>query len=182
VIVVMSSSSPVASIAVYGRNGELKAVRRGESRRQASALICGWYDELVGAAIPDLFVADVGPGSFTGVRVAVVMAQSYAFVHHRNCAAISSFDLIANEGTRFVPAHGDFYWVRDGDGTPEKREGLPETGLGYGGGQTGYPDAGNAALLLGALVEISPEKLLPVYLAEPHITISKRPLSGVGEG
>ncbi|MFX8922218.1 hypothetical protein ABTN04_19300, partial [Acinetobacter baumannii] len=60
----------------------------------------------------DLFGADIGPGSFTGTRVAVTLAKTYAYVAGKKCFGVSSFDLIDCSGTVAIPSKKGEYFIR----------------------------------------------------------------------
>jgi tRNA threonylcarbamoyladenosine biosynthesis protein TsaB len=125
-----------------------------------------------------LIVADLGPGSFTGVRVGVTLAKTLAYTQGTKTAGSGAFDLIDPLETVVVPSKRGEWFVRIPGGESERSTDLPQGAyLGYGQGidtQT-YPDAARFAPLLRNLVARSPEELTPLYLSEPSISTPKKP-------
>lgn len=181
-ILILSTSSPVASAAFFDADGRELASASMEANRQASAAILKMLQDLEqshGLLAKDAegFVADVGPGSFTGVKVGVTMAKTFGYAFGRKAAGISSFDLISPDRTVVVPnVAGRFFVRRPGeDGRLEQR--LPDGEvIGYGPSVEPalYPSASNAGPLISGLEWLAPEALVPLYIAEPNISIPKR--------
>lgn len=171
-IVVFSTSSPVASIAAF-RGGELVFERSGEARHRASEATLGWYRELLALGLEEVegYVADTGPGGFTGTRVGLVVAKTLGFATGKPCAGISAFDLIG-PGRSVVPARRGSYLTREGI-----VEAWPCEGIGYGpeADSPQYPLANRAMGLLQGLKWVAPEALLPEYVLEPSISTPKTP-------
>ncbi|RYG36319.1 hypothetical protein EON81_10175 [bacterium] len=168
-IIVFSTSSPVASIAAI-EDGRTVFERSAEVRHRASESILGWYDELSPKRVEG-FVADLGPGGFTGTRVAIVAAKTLAFALGTRCAGLPSFDFI-DEGKAVVPARRGFYLTRNG-----MVEGWPEGGVGYGpdAPTSIHPLASRAVGQLDRLVWVEPDFLMPDYVLEPSISTPKKP-------
>jgi tRNA A37 threonylcarbamoyladenosine modification protein TsaB len=136
--------------------------------------------DTVGKKLSDasLFVADLGPGSFTGVRVGVTLAKTFALAHGKQAAGIDAFDLIDPSATVVVPNKRGEWFLRYPGSGPKLVDALPSEALvGYGTGldtQT-FPDASRFAMLLSCLEVIPPERLVPAYLVEPSISVPKNP-------
>lgn len=134
----------------------------------------------------ELFVADVGPGSFTGVRVAVVLAKTLGFALKKPVAGVTSFDLIDPSKPVAVSAKRGEFVVRRPGSQPEKLNELPndvESGYGEGISTPSYPLAERAAAVLRSFRRVSPEELLPLYVTPPSISAPKSPyrqLQGAG--
>jgi hypothetical protein len=129
-----------------------------------------------------LFAADLGPGSFTGVRVGIVMAKTFGFLFEKPCAGANAFDLVSQSDTVVLPLKRGEYFVRRAGEAPYETKELPsEAFLGYGppDREPVYPNASRFGALLDRLVQVSAEELLPAYLVEPSISVSKRPIPGV---
>ncbi len=126
------------------------------------------------------FCADIGPGSFTGVRVGVVMAKTFGMVYGRPCAGATSFDLISANETVCVPCKRNEVFVRV-SGHPPETFAVPllQTVKGYGvGGDDQFPSASQFGAILTQLEFSDALNLLPEYLHEPSISTPKRPYGG----
>lgn len=131
-----------------------------------------------------LFAADLGPGSFTGVKVAVTIAKAMAFAQGVKCIGADSFDLISPDETVVLPSKRGEWFVRTPGHEPHRQPELPEEDFkGYGPGidDQVFPTAARFAALLSRLEPIEPERLVPNYLIEPSISQPKKPLSPLGE-
>ncbi|HJP83334.1 MAG TPA: tRNA (adenosine(37)-N6)-threonylcarbamoyltransferase complex dimerization subunit type 1 TsaB, partial [Fimbriimonadaceae bacterium] len=107
-IVAFSSSSPIASVALFSESGELLADGERDASMRASEACLAILQDLLKAtnrklAETSLIVADLGPGSFTGVKVAVTLAKSLAFALSVQTAGATSFDLISTDQTAVLP-------------------------------------------------------------------------------
>lgn len=124
------------------------------------------------------FVADVGPGSFTGVKVAVTLAKTLAFALAAKAGAVSSFDLVSASETVVIPSRKGEWFVRVPGFAAERVNELPSgpyVGFGPGFAEDRFPDAERASQLLSEIQPIVPEALLPNYIAEPSISTPKQP-------
>lgn len=122
------------------------------------------------------FVADVGPGSFIGTRVAVIMAKAYAFQFGVRCAGVSAFDLIDRSGTVIIPSRKGEFFVREPGRDPYRTTELPKTafqGYGVAEREPTFPTASQAASLIDELEWVNPAALIPQPLVEPSISQPK---------
>jgi hypothetical protein len=177
-IVAFSTSSPITSVALFQSDGSIVAEASQPSERRSSSIALELLESFQIKAPVTVFATDIGPGSFTGVRVGIVLAKTLALVQGAMVAGVSSFDLISRSETAFVPAYGDWSWVRAPDQEPLKTNRIPEGAIGYGRGQLDTCPLASRMDVMN-LVPIHPAVLVPNYLADPHITLRKKPLSAV---
>ena len=130
------------------------------------------------------FVADLGPGSFTGVKVGVTLAKSFAYLYSCPCSGVESFDLIQPGGAAAIPSKRHEYLVRDASGKMATvLEGDLKTNIpGYGAyfAQPTYPDCARLVGQIDSLEWVRPGVLVPRYYLEPSISTPKKPLGRVG--
>jgi tRNA A37 threonylcarbamoyladenosine modification protein TsaB len=181
-ILVLSTSSPVASVALFRDGEERLASCSREAPMAASGACLKLLDQALaesGSKLADvrLFVADVGPGSFTGVRVGVTLAKTFAYVLGARAAGVSAFDLISADRLAAIPSRKGEWFVREPGREPYRTDAPPPDAQGYGAGvlQASFPLAERAGPLLGKLLPADPEALVPTYIAEPSISMPKKP-------
>lgn len=187
---VLSTSSPLVSVALYDSGGVLESAQR-ESRNNASGIVLEFIEAILLSTGIELrrierFIADVGPGSFTGARVGVTLAKTLAFASGVPAAGVSSFDLILGEGTKAVPAGKNRYLLCEPNGKPEVAEGDDprlRSAIGYGAfaSEVQHPHAVNAFANRARIVPCSPEQLLPDYVLQPNISAPNIPYPRVPE-
>ena len=105
-LLAISTSSTVASAALLC-DGAISSVRAEAKRGGHSEVTMPLVDELLSTAGTsvaeiDRFIADVGPGSFTGVRIGVCLINAMAFACDKQTVAISSL-----EALRFIAQNPD---------------------------------------------------------------------------
>lgn len=164
---VLSTSSPFASVAVWSAAGELVYDQQRLADRLASAAIAQILNEVFEqwpAATFAGWVADVGPGSFTGTRVGVTMAKTLAWAQGEPAAGVSAFDLVAVSEPAIIPARRGQYWLREPGAEPVLID-----------GDSDYtPNPPRAAhCILASLTWIDPVQLVPAYGFEPRISTPK---------
>ncbi len=179
-ILAVSTSSPYTSIALFDPKGAVLASEQVHAPRSASTAAIELLDRLVGDRLSqvELFVGDVGPGSFTGVKVGVTLAKTWAYAHSTPVAAISAFDLISATEPAAVPIRRGVIFGREEGKVRELGEGELNGFVGYAEGcrETVYPDAKRAGELLDRLDRISPFELTAEYHLAPSISQAKKPL------
>ncbi len=121
------------------------------------------------------FVADTGPGSFIGARVAVTLAKTLAYAQGTKCAGVNAFDLIAPDKTVVIPNRRGEWFLRVPGQSVERVNAIPGDAAGYGADITeqAFPHASRSAGL--SLQSVDPELLMPTYLVEPNISTPKSP-------
>jgi len=180
--VAFSTSSPVASVAVIAADGSVLWEGGRASGHQAGGVCLEMLEQArstLGFAWDDvsLFAADMGPGSFTGTRVGVILAKTLAFLGDRPVVGASSFDLIDPSGTVVLPNKRNEYFVRLAGQEPIRTPELPSgpfKGFGPGIESEVYPSASLFSLLPG-LNPQSAISFVPEYLVDPSISIPKKP-------
>lgn len=176
-VVGLSTSSPVASLAVFEDDGAIlfRAARPAQGR--ASEACLGMLAESgVDPAVVTLWLADLGPGSFTGTRVGVVMAKTFAWTFGREVGGLASFDLIAPQEVVAIPNRKNEWLVRVPGEAPKLVPAGEVEGVGYAPGlaEEAFPDAERFGLWLSAIDRIPPEALVPGYVVPPSISTPKR--------
>jgi hypothetical protein len=182
VILAFSTSSPAASVALF-RDGRLVEAMSAFAPMAAGGACLEMLASVLerhGISLQDvgLFVADIGPGSFTGVKVGVMIAKTLAYAAGAGAAGVSSFDLVSRSQTVAFPSRkGEWFLRRPGE-TPGIVRELPSGSLaGYGldSGEPTYPSAALAAAPGVELAASRPETLVPAYLASPSISVPRVP-------
>ena len=84
------------------RNGECLANYYSLCNRKNSSIIFGVIDELlknaeVKLADIDAYVVNRGPGSYTGVRIAMGVLKTFAQVHQKPVVTVDSLELLAGQ-------------------------------------------------------------------------------------
>jgi tRNA threonylcarbamoyladenosine biosynthesis protein TsaB len=183
VIVAFSTSSPQASVALLSSQGEVLWSGRVIAPMAASGACLALLQQGLEEGHADLksstlFVADLGPGSFTGVRVGVTLAKTLAYVYGVCVAGVDAFDLVAHDRTVVLPNKRGEWFVRE-PGEVAALTSVPPTsdcvGFGSSVGIQTYPEAINVANLLTKLVPGAPEGLIPRYLVDPSISKPRKP-------
>ncbi len=176
-----STSSPQSSVAIFSNLDELIWFGGEVAPNAASGALVRLLDlglQEAGLALADAtrFVADLGPGSFTGVRVGIVFAKTMAMGTGALVAGASAFDLIAADRTVYVPSRKGEVFVRALAGEVSRMAAPPVDATGYQYGMDGaFPHAAKFAGLLAGLNYMNPEQLVPAYLSEPSISLPKKP-------
>lgn len=185
-IVAFSTSSVWASTALLAEDGTVlwsaceKALHRA-SGTCLKQLESGLAETGLDLAQVSLFAADLGPGSFTGVRVGIVLAKTLAYANGKLCVGADAFDLVAPDQVVVFPSRKGEFFVREPGQAPVRQIELPEgsfVGFGYGGPDR-PPEAARFGHLLDRLKAVPAEELVPAYLIDPSISIPKKPYKGV---
>lgn len=184
-MLVIATSSPVASAALFDGDRVIFSDKAEAAMRASEAImrILQEQKERFRLESVQLVGADLGPGSFTGVKVGVTIAKSLAFAIGAKCCGFSAFDLISADSSAAIPSRKGRYLFREPGNEPHEIEASDDrlrTAAGYGaefGAQT-YPLAERARALQRKVVE--PELLLPEYILEPSISTPKKPYGGSG--
>jgi tRNA threonylcarbamoyladenosine biosynthesis protein TsaB len=131
------------------------------------------------------FAADLGPGSFTGVRVGVTLAKTLAYAHGTLAYGLDSFDLVSSGDVVVLPSKKGEFFVRQPGALPVRTTELPSgpfVGYGHERDENAYPSAAAFAPRIATLKGCPPEKLVPAYLIEPSISTPKKPYAVAPNG
>jgi tRNA threonylcarbamoyl adenosine modification protein YeaZ len=104
----LSTSSQFAIVAVFDQDGKLHLRDIRESNRAASAAIFAMIEAFEISA-PSKILVDIGPGSFTGVRVGVTIAKVLAQLYGAPLFGVSTFDLISDGPVAIPSKKGEVY-------------------------------------------------------------------------
>lgn len=178
-ILIVSTSSSAASIA-WVQEGQILYEASREAARSSSQAIIEMVEES-GFQLCQAsgFVADLGPGSLTGVKVGVTLTKTWGFALNVKVAGISAFDLVSTTETVIVSARRGEYFVRLAGQAPQvmNADELLSAGLTYDPNRKAAPLASRGAALVKSLDWIAPESLVPLYLSAPLVSIAKKPLT-----
>lgn len=164
-IVGFSTSGARASVAVISQDRLLFAADEPSQGRAGEACLRMLERSGVSLSKVSIFAADLGPGSFTGVRVGIVLAKTLAWAQGAQCAGADAFDLVSATDVVALPSRRGEWFVRTPGGAVERTHEEPVT--------VGIPLASGFAKL--SLTPISPYELVPAYLLEPSISTPKEP-------
>lgn len=178
----ISTSSPVASVALIGSDGSVLIDLRREANRAASRAIAelasqAFAESQVKKSDLTRVVVDVGPGGFTSVRVGVTFAKVLAWSLGIPLASVTSFDLFDSEKSIAFPSKKGEWFFRAPNEVPGRIDSLDGfDGVGYGLGMADemWPIASVTANFLGHLPSVSAVDVVPLYLAEPSISTPKK--------
>lgn len=177
-IIAFSTSCALASVAVIDRkHGVLWEA--DEYAPQGASGACLKMLGAAGARLEDaeLFAADIGPGSFTGVRVGVTLAKTFGYLFGRPVAGVSSFDLVSADAVVVFPSKKNEFFIRRPGVIPIRSVELPnEPFIGFGPGVEPqvFPRASRLANSLDRLVLHNAMSFVPEYLIEPSISVPKK--------
>jgi hypothetical protein len=183
-IAVFSTSCPWASVALFSTTGELLASHKRLAPRAGGHACCEMLETLLSEVESELskitlFVADGGPGSFTGCKTAVTLAKTFAFANKTECALVTAFDLIDPAGPAAIPSRKTEALLRLPGEEPSVvpvDQAMAAKGYGHDRSDEVFPLAENAGPLIPSLKRVSAHELLPYYVLEPSISKPKRPL------
>lgn len=182
--VAISSSSPKVSCAIFREKHLLSNLEHFAPRAASEAGLQALKECIENAEVKlsDVqgFAADIGPGSFTGIKVCVMIAKTLAYSLSAPCAGIPAWDLIDPNKATAIPVRKNQYLIREPGTVPlllNANEANVENLVGYGElfAQQHYPDAQNAVQSFERLKWVSAIELLPEYVLEPSISQPKKP-------
>ncbi|MHB8635017.1 MAG: tRNA (adenosine(37)-N6)-threonylcarbamoyltransferase complex dimerization subunit type 1 TsaB [Fimbriimonadaceae bacterium] len=179
--IAFSTSSPLASVALISEDGAVlwsgeELAHQNASSALPKLLATGLHACNMGLGNAARFAVDLGPGSFTGVRVGVVFAKALAFGQAVRVGGATSFDLIDPRREVFVPSRQGERFLRIPGQAPVRTSNLPPNAIGYEFGIGGtYPTASAFGPLVHELFWDDAASLLPGYVSEPSVSLPKQP-------
>ena len=183
-ILLFSTSSAWASVALFSPEGELVFSEEAHSPMRASEACLRMISDLDLRRVR-VFGADAGPGSFTGVKVGVTLAKTLAWAQDASCCSVSAFDLIDRTSPVSIPIRRGVVLRRDPGTAPAlvgDEEALAAAGYGLGRADEAFPLASRAEGWIAQVPTLSPIDFVPDYLVEPSISKPKKPLILEGPG
>lgn len=173
---------------MLGEDGSLIWERSGEGQGRAGEITLNLMREADRFAQErklriEGYVVDIGPGSWTGMRVGITIAKSLAYAQGRKIAGITAFDLIA-DGRRSAVSSRKGEWVcRDESGVVSTSAAKPEGCAGWGRGDDNsqYPSFDHAADWWSRKQDSTPVDLVPEYFGSPAISTPKKPYANAKE-
>jgi tRNA threonylcarbamoyl adenosine modification protein YeaZ len=192
-ILALEFSSPQRSVALVGADRQVLAViseqhgkMTGVAMLESALALASFTPEKIG-----LVAVGLGPGSYTGIRSAIAIAQGWQLAHGVPVAGVSSMSVLAEEA-RASGRRGDFRFVIDAqrgevytalyrltDFGPQPLEDMhisspepwrntigPEASKLVPGAETLFPSAVTLASLARQEQPLAAEELQPIYLRE----------------
>lgn len=89
-----------------------------KQRNQTSATLCGYVDDVLaraGITFDDLdaYACNIGPGSFTGIRIGVATVKGYQLAKPKKLIAIGSlYMLCKGRGRAIIDAGNGYYYAK----------------------------------------------------------------------
>lgn len=109
-LLAIETSTRQGSVAVLNDEGQIAETRQLGDRNQAATLAPVVAELLDRYGPPDLYAIDVGPGSFTGLRVGLAFLKGLAAARPAGVVAVRSLEVLAagrlaeaEAGTRALP-------------------------------------------------------------------------------
>lgn len=181
-IAAFSTSSPLASVAIFDAQYACVAFGEDLANRNASAVCLRLFDQLLAThrierAELSGFVADIGPGSLSGIKVGVTIAKVLGLTFNKPVAGIHSYRLYETNQVISIPVRRGDLCLWDGQALQFASE-TPAEGTGYAEGVEPkvYPHAKFAQTLLPHAKWLAPEMLVPDYCREPLTSTPKGPI------
>lgn len=189
-ILALETSDAVASVALYLDGRVIEYLADATIKHEQSVLPCTealLADCGLKPADMDAFAVDVGPGSFTGVRIGVTHANALGFALHKPVVGVNALETLSfphRDSTKTILALID---ARNGNGygaaylegkqllapcacvMQEFLDGFSQPYVVVGNGQDGdgkLPSAANVARLAAERIHVGKPAASPLYLRD----------------
>lgn len=176
-ILAVSTSAADVQVAVWDAGRWVKSGFKA-SERNSSGAVMALIEELgIELSAMDGFCVDIGPGSFSGVKVGVTMVKTWAHFFARPVYAVSAFDLVDEDFPVAIGSKkGEVYYREPGqDPTVMKIEDLPNGVIGFYPGKVDPLGIDFRRIELPRDVEeVEALSLVPLYVAAPSISKPKQ--------
>lgn len=102
IVLAIETAGPVGGVAIIA-SGRLKSKMEFQTQGQLGARLTPAIDKVMKEAglshdvPPDMIAVDIGPGSYTGIRVGLAAAKGLAFGWQRPLVGVSSLNALAEE-------------------------------------------------------------------------------------
>lgn len=106
IILGFETTDSLGSVAVFKQDGTVSELVLDSKRRHAESVLDS-AEQLLNAqnlSLNDIdaFAVDVGPGSFTGVRIGVCIANALAYSHHKPVIGVNALETLAEPFSQSV--------------------------------------------------------------------------------
>jgi len=115
-ILALDCSTAACTVALLGADGEVLAERHEEIARGHAERLVPMVAEVLGGNVPNEILVGVGPGSFTGLRVAIAAAHGMAIGWAVPLCGIDSLGLLAagadgdgSVAVAMIGGHGEWF-------------------------------------------------------------------------
>ena len=109
IILAFETSDQAGTVAVFNRDTTLSQVALDSGHRSAQTLAPAIREALQKAGLDarqvQLLATTIGPGSFTGLRVAAATAKAFTYAAQCHCVGLDTLDVIAHQAAwQYTPA------------------------------------------------------------------------------
>ena len=106
-ILALEFSSPQRSVAVWRADGAGRRAEGGRNRRTARTNAFGMIEKVLAEAKIEreqieVIAVGLGPGSYTGIRAAISVAQGWQLATRRKLLGVSSAECLAAQARRRI--------------------------------------------------------------------------------
>ncbi len=176
-ILATSTSSPRVCVAIRGADMIWHEKTRLAPRAASQTLVQLIKDLDVDLDRVTKILVDLGPGSFTGVKVGVTFAKVLAWSREISLFGVSSFDLISLSSDVAIPSKKNEWYLRRAGENPVIVDGqCPKGACGFDPSQENpvFPSFLNLPVNWVPSMNLDVRGAVPQYIGEPSISIPKK--------